>query len=260
MLDAAALVLQFDSVEMHGNVQAEGAALVAQFCFSILQRSSQRTLHEDQDVEGVVVLAQRLRDEAVVVRVHHRGVQDAVDVHCTQTTISQPPGQRSTGSPFVLRHPRSIAVSVADKSNARAFSMEESAALTHAGLLVQLILHFRPPAKLEPNSEAIVDACQVIGASCGRSGAAHVACGRRASPGDLDDCVDDAGRVIAHRQIVPAISISALKQGNATSSRHIAKMPRCRSLTRGDLQASTAALRPCHLLNQNLEEYDIHTT
>jgi hypothetical protein len=31
-----------------------------------------RFLHEDQHIHGVVVLAKRSRDEAVVVRVHHR--------------------------------------------------------------------------------------------------------------------------------------------------------------------------------------------
>ena len=37
-------------------------------------------LHEDEDVHGVVVLAERAGDEAVVVRVHHRRVQHAVDL------------------------------------------------------------------------------------------------------------------------------------------------------------------------------------
>ena len=35
-------------------------------------------LHEDEDVHGVVVLAERAGDEAVVVRVHDGGVEDPV--------------------------------------------------------------------------------------------------------------------------------------------------------------------------------------
>lgn len=35
-------------------------------------------LHEDEDVHGVVVLAERPRDEAVVVRVHDGRIEDAV--------------------------------------------------------------------------------------------------------------------------------------------------------------------------------------
>ena len=38
------------------------------------------TLHEHQDVDGVIVFAQGAGNEAVVVRVHHRGVQNPVDV------------------------------------------------------------------------------------------------------------------------------------------------------------------------------------
>ena len=37
-------------------------------------------LHENQDVQRVVVLAQGAWDETVVVGVHHGGVQDPVDV------------------------------------------------------------------------------------------------------------------------------------------------------------------------------------
>lgn len=40
-------------------------------------------LHQDQNIQRVIVLAESPGDEAVVVRVHHRGVEDSVNVEHT---------------------------------------------------------------------------------------------------------------------------------------------------------------------------------
>jgi hypothetical protein len=37
-------------------------------------------LHEDEDIDGIVVLAEGAWDEAVVVRVHHGRVEDPVNL------------------------------------------------------------------------------------------------------------------------------------------------------------------------------------
>jgi hypothetical protein len=42
-------------------------------------------LHEDEDIDGVVVLAEGAGDEAVVVRVHHGRVQDPVNLTTRNT-------------------------------------------------------------------------------------------------------------------------------------------------------------------------------
>ena len=55
--------------------------------------SAQTHLHQDKDIQRVVVLAEGSRDEAIVVRVDHTGVQHAIDIEQTcQSNAELNPG------------------------------------------------------------------------------------------------------------------------------------------------------------------------
>jgi hypothetical protein len=147
------------------------------------------TLHEDEDVQRIVVLTQRLRDEAVVVRVHHRGVQNAVDVHCTNS---------------IQLADAYLSVCVGDEATAAvALAMTGQAAVlgkrwsTSGGIAGQ---HSRMPVSLSSSYFTFEPLQSGVSWSdtltCVRGLQLAEQGRRRSLPGNLDDCIHNVGCII----------------------------------------------------------------